>query len=282
MRRWHLWRLVKEGFAAFMDDHALTRGAAISFYAVTAIAPVLFIATAIAGAGLGQAAASQAVRQQLRQVMSPQGADLVQLAIIHVNGDSHTVLGSIIGLITLVVIASGVFTEMEDSLNVIWKAPRNESFFYELMRGRLVSLGMVVILGFILMLSMVFAGGVGVAVRILGEHTALSRVFVGVADWGFSFVLITALFAAMYKILPNTPLLWRDVFLGAAGTAMLFQVGQYVIGLYLTRLVTANIYGAAGAVMVLLIWVYYSAQIFLLGAEFTKVWTIHYGSKREN
>ncbi len=158
MRRWHLWRLVRQGFAAFMDDHALTRGAAISFYAVTAIAPVLFIATTIAGAGLGQAAASQAVRHQLRQVMSPQGADLVQLAIIHVNGDSHTVLGSIIGLITLVVIASGVFTEMEDSLNVIWKAPRNEPFFYELMRGRLVSLGMVVILGFILMLSMVFAG----------------------------------------------------------------------------------------------------------------------------
>ena len=280
MRRWHLWRLVKEGFAAFMDDHALTRGAAISFYAVTAIAPVLFIATAIAGAGLGQAAASQAVRQQLRQVMSREGADLVQLAIIHVNGDSHTMLGSIIGLITLVVIASGVFTEMEDSLNVIWKAPRNESFFYELMRGRLVSLGMVVILGFILMLSMVFAGGVGVAVRILGEHTAFSRVFVGVADWGFSYVLITALFAAMYKILPNTPLMWRDVALGAAGTAMLFQVGQYLIGLYLTRLVTANIYGAAGAVMVLLIWVYYSAQIFLLGAEFTKVWTQHYGSKR--
>ena len=122
--RWHPWQLLKEGFIAFIDDNALTRGAAIAFYAVTAIAPVLFIATAVAGLFLGPKAASAAVGYQLRQLMNPESANLVQAAIIHVRGVHHTLLGSLLGLIALIVTASGVFTEMEDALNVIWKAPR--------------------------------------------------------------------------------------------------------------------------------------------------------------
>src|SRR3569623_761348 len=123
-----LWTLIREGFVAFIDDNALTRGAAIAFYAVTAIAPVLFIATAIAGLFLGPKAASAAVGYQLRQLMSPESADLVQAAIVHVRGTHHSLLGSLLGLIALIVTASGVFTEMEDALNVIWRAPRTESY----------------------------------------------------------------------------------------------------------------------------------------------------------
>src|SRR6201996_343144 len=172
--RWHPWQLLREGFVAFIDDNALTRGAAIAFYAVTALAPVLFIATAIAGLFLGTKAASAAVGDQLRQLMSPESADLVQAAIVHVRGVHHSLLGSLLGLTALIVTASGVFTEMEDALNVIWRAPRTESYFYQLVRGRGMSLILVVVMGFLFMLSLVMAAGIGMFGRFLDQYTALS------------------------------------------------------------------------------------------------------------
>lgn len=277
--RIHPLRLLKEGFTAFIDDNALTRGAAIAFYAVTAIAPVLFIATAVAALALGQDAASGAVHYQLGRIMSRESADLVQLAILHVRGGHHTVIGSLIGVVALVITASGFFTEIEDALNVIWKAPRTESYFYQILRGRVLSLCLVFGLGLLLTFSMVIAAGVRLLGQVLNQFHDLSDLVTGIINVGLSFAVVSALFAALYKVLPNTPLLWRDVIVGACGTALLFEAGQTVIGFYLANFISANIYGAAGGVIVLLIWVYYSAQIFLLGAEFTKVWATHYGSQ---
>ena len=279
-RHIHPVKLIREGCAAFMADNALTRGAAIAFYAVTAIAPVLFIATAVAALFLGQDAASGAVAYQLRTLMSKESADLVQFAIIHVAGGHHTLLGSLIGVATLVITASGVFTEMEDALNVIWKAPRKESYLYQMLRGRIISFSLVVSLGFLLMISMLLAAGIGGLGRYLDRVTSLSSFVIGGINLGLSLLLVSLLFAAIYKVLPNKALLWRDVFVGAVGTAILFEVGQWLIGFYLARFAAANLYGAAGGVIVLLVWVYYSAQIFLLGAEFTKVWAHHYGSQQ--
>jgi membrane protein len=274
------WMLLREGVGAFIDDHALTRGAAIAFYAVTAIAPVLFIATAIAALGLGQAAASRAVHDQLTRIMTADSADQVQLAILHVRNSAHNIIGSLIGIVALVVTASGFFTEIEDSLNVIWKAPRHESYFYQLLRGRVLSLTLVIGLGVLLLFSMVIATGIRVLGRLLNRYTDISDIVVGAINLGFSLLIVSLLFAAIYKLLPNKKLLWRDVLVGSIGTALLFEVGQTLIGYYLANFITANIYGAAGGIIVLLIWVYYSAQIFLLGAEFTKVWASHYGSLR--
>jgi membrane protein len=274
------WTLFKEGINAFIDDHALTRGAAIAFYAVTAIAPVLFIATAIAALGLGQDAASGAVHYQLRRIMSRESADLVQLAILHVRSGPHTLAGSIIGITALVVVASGFFTEIEDALNVIWKAPRKESYFYQLLRGRVMSLTLVIGLGFLLLFSMVVATGVRMLGRVLDQVTGISGIVVGILNLGISLTVVSLLFAALYKVLPNRKLEWRDVIVASIGTAIMFEAGQTVIGYYLANFISANIYGAAGGIIVLLIWVYYSAQIFLLGAEFTKVWALHYGSQR--
>ena len=274
------WMVLKEGFTAFIDDNALSRGAAIAFYAVTAIAPVLFIATSIAGVFLGPAAASGAVRFQLTQVMSPASADMVQFAIIHVALTHHTIAGSVIGLLALIFTASGVFTEIQDALNVIWSAPRTESYFYQMVRGRVLSLALVVILGILLMVSMIFAGGVGVISHALDRYTSLSYFVISLINLGLSFGLLSLLFAALYKILPNIRLNWRDVVVGAMGTAVLFEVGQVLIAIYLSRIIYANVYGAAAGVIVLLVWVYYAAQIFLLGAEFTKVWARHYGSQQ--
>jgi len=275
-----LWTLVKEGVEAFIDDNALTRGAAIAFYAVTAIAPVLFIATAIAALGLGQAAASGAVHYQLTRIMTPESADLVQLAILHMRSSTHTLAGSLIGLMTLIVTSSGFFTEIEDALNVIWKAPRHESYFYQLFRGRVLSLALVIGLGVLLLTSMVLATGVRLLGHVLDRHTDISQPVIALVNLGFSYVIVAFIFAAIYKVLPNIKLLWRDVLVASFGTALLFEAGQTLIGYYLANFITANIYGAAGGIIVLLIWVYYSAQIFLLGAEFTKVWAMHYGSQQ--
>src|ERR1700761_7908032 len=153
--------------ASFIEDNALSRGPAIAFYAVPAIAPVLFIATTIAALGLGQAATSQELHHQLTRIMSTDSADLVQLAILHVRQSTHTLVGSLIGIVTLVVTASGFFTEIEDALNVIWKAPRHESYFLQLLRGRILSLTLVIGLGFLLLFSMVIASGVGLLGRLL-------------------------------------------------------------------------------------------------------------------
>ena len=275
-----LWTLLKEGVEAFIDDNALTRGAAIAFYAVLAIAPVLFIASAIASLVLGQAATSSAVHYDLTRIMSADSADVVQLAILHVRRGTHTIAGSLIGIVTLVVTASGFFTEIEDALNVIWRAPRHESYFYQLLRGRVMSMILVIGLGFLLLFSMMIATGIRVLGRFLSHYSDVSSVVIGLVNVCFSYVIVSLLFAAIYKTLPNTRLLWRDVLVASLGTAILFEAGQTLIGYYLANFITANIYGAAGGIIVLLIWVYYSAQIFLLGAEFTKVWASHYGSLR--
>jgi membrane protein len=275
------WTLLKEGVEAFIDDSALTRGAAIAFYAVLAIAPVLFIASAIAALALGQSATSHAVHDDLTGIMSPDSADMVQLAILHVRRGTHTIVGSLIGVVTLVVTASGFFTEIEDALNVIWRAPRHESYFYQLLRGRVMSLILVIGLGFLLLFSMVIATGIRVLGHILSRYSDVSNLLIGIVNLCFSYVIVSLLFAAIYKLLPNTRLLWRDVLVASLGTAILFEAGQTLIGYYLANFITANIYGAAGGIIVLLIWVYYSAQIFLLGAEFTKVWASHYGSRHK-
>jgi membrane protein len=163
---------------------------------------------------------------------------------------------------------------------VIWRAPRHESYFYTLLRGRVLSLSLVIGLGLLLMAFMVLAAGIHVLVNFLDRYTDIADVVIQAINLVVSFFIVTLLFAAIYKVLPNKRLEWRDVLVGSFGTAVMFEAGQFVIGYYLANLITATIYGAAGGIIVLLIWVYYSAQIFLLGAEFTKVWAEHYGSQR--
>jgi len=269
--------MLKEGLAGFIEDHCLTRGAAIAFYAATALAPVLFIATTIAGAVLGDEAASGAVRAQLRLIMNPESATLVQNAIIHAKYASLSPLAGILGITFVVVTASVVFTEMEDALNVIWKAPRKESYIYQILRGRVLSLVLVVGLGLLLIISMILASAIGSVGRYLEHYTALSDLTVELLNFGLGFSLLSALFAAIYKLLPNKRLYWRDVLVGACGTALMFQGGQAVVTFYLTHLISADMYGAAAGLLLLMLWIYFAAMIFLLGAQFTRAWVRHGG-----
>src|SRR3954466_12136002 len=195
VKRFTAWILIKEGVEAFIEDNALTRGAEIAFYAVTAIAPVLFIASAIAALGLGQDAASGAVHYQLTRIMTTESADLVQLAILHMRNSTHNLAGSLIGLAALIITASGFFTEIEDALNVIWKAPRHESYFYQLLRGRVLSLALVIGLGLLLLASMILATGIRLLGNALDRYTDISGPVIAIINVGFSFGTVSLVFA---------------------------------------------------------------------------------------
>jgi membrane protein len=273
-----IWQLVREGMDGFVRDQALTRGAAIAFYIVTAIAPILYITVTIAGVVMGQAEARDAVTHVLGRVMSHDSAVFVGVAIRNARGSSTGIVGGVIGIAMLIVTASGVFGEMEDALNVIWQAPRKGAVIPRLLRGRAVSLVLVIGLGFLLVISMLTTSALAALSHYITVDTPYSQLSLALLNGGISFVLAAILFAAIYKILPNLDLEWRDVIAGAVGTAALFQVGQLILAYFLGTAGLARSYGAAGGLILLLFWVYYSAQIFLLGAEFTKVYACRYGS----
>ena len=275
-----LWRLFVEGIDAFIEDEALTRGAAIAFYIVTAIAPTLFVALMIASLGFGEDAAMNAIHYQLRRFMSHDSVLLLQTAVTHTTGTSTGILGTLLGVLTLILTTSGVFGEMEDALNIIWRAPRKGSVLRRLLRGRAVSLALVIGLGFMLLVSMMITAAITALGHYIDYHTPYSQTALWFANIGISILLMTAMFAAIYKVLPNHDLEWRDVGAGALITALLFQFGQFLIGLYIGSTGLGASYGAAGGLIVMLAWVYYSAQVFLLGAEFTKVYACHFGSQQ--
>jgi membrane protein len=266
-----IWEYLQAIVEAFVADDALSRGASISFYTVTSIGPVLFIVVAIAGLAFGDDAARGAVSEQLSYLMGKETAELVEKAVQSASGTSTGILASIIGVITLIVTASGVFGEMQSALNAIWKAEPRGSTISRLVRARAVSLGLVAALGFLLLVSLVISALLSVLADYINAHLPFGALALQVLHFVMSFVLISVLFAAIYKVLPDAELSWRDVLIGAVVTVLLFNFGKFLIGLYLAHSALASSYGAAGALIVVLMWIYYSAQIFLLGAEFTKV-----------
>ncbi|MBO1079208.1 YihY/virulence factor BrkB family protein [Roseomonas haemaphysalidis] len=268
------WWLTKQTVLGFLEDEALSRGAAIAFYTVTSLAPVLIIAIAIAGVAFGEEAARGAVVAQLGGLMGTAGAEVVQGIIRSAADPKAGLMASVLGLVTLLVTASGVFGEIQASLNKIWKAEVTGVTVSSLLRARALSLGLVATLGFLLLVSLVVSALLsGLRESLDSELPGIATV-VRVANIFISFGLISALFAAIYKVLPDRKLEWRDVIVGAIVTAILFNLGKTVIGLYLGRSAVGSTYGAAGSAVIVLLWIYYSAQIFLLGAEFTKAYAM--------
>jgi membrane protein len=266
------WRIVKETFNGFIDDEALSRGAAIAFYTATSIAPVLLIAIAIAAVFFGEDAARNAITAQLSGLMGEQTARLLQTAIASASQTSSGGVATMVGLVTLILTASGAFGEMQSALNVIWKAKPTGTTFSRLIRARVISLGLVAALGFLLIVSLVVSAALAAFGNELNAILPFGRLILSTINLVVSFVLISILFAAIYKILPDRPLAWRDVMLGAVVTTALFTAGKFFIARYIGSTASVSSYGAAGALIALLLWVYYSAQIFLLGAEFTKAY----------
>ncbi len=274
------WELGKESVTSFISDGALSRGAAIAFYTVISIGPVLLIIVAIAGLAYGQDAARGAVVGQLNGLMGQQSAELLQNVILSAAGKSSGIFASALGVITLLVTASGVFGEMQSALNAIWKADPRGGTVSRLLRSRAASLGLVAALGFLLLVSLVIGAGLSALSGYANAYRPFGHFILQAMNFLISFALISVLFAAIYKVLPDKDLEWRDVLVGSVVTAFLFSIGKFLIGLYIGSSAVASSYGAAGALIVALLWIYYSAQIFLLGAEFTKVYAHHHGSQR--
>ncbi|MGC1892322.1 MAG: YihY/virulence factor BrkB family protein, partial [Pseudolabrys sp.] len=250
---------------SFIDDEALTRGAAIAFYTATSIAPVLLIV--IAGLVFGQEAAPNAITSQFSDLMGRQTAEVLQSAIASAAEKSSGMIATIIGIAVLIATASGVFGEMQAALNAIWKANPQTTTVSRLIRARAVSLGLVGALGFLLIVSLIISTGLTAFGDYLDTVLPMGKLILPVLNFAVSVLLLAILFGAIYKVLPDRTLQWTDVVTGALITSVLFNVGKSLIAWYIGSSAVASSYGAAGGLIVLLLWVYYSAQIFLLGAE---------------
>lgn len=273
------WKLLVDTTLSFIDDEALSRGAVIAFYAITSLAPVLLIVIAIVGMVFGRDAAQDAISGQFSALMGKQAADVLQSVIASASTKSSGIVATTVGIAMLIATASGVFGKMQAALNTIWKTRSRETTLSRLIRARVTSLGLVAALGFLLVVSLVVSAGLTASANYLDRLPVGTLILSGV-NFAVSWQLFALLFGAIYKVLPDRTLQWKDVIIGALMTSLLFNIGKALIGWYIGSSAVASSYGAAGGLIVLLLRAYYSAQIFLFGAEFTKIYANTHGSKR--
>lgn len=275
-----IFKLLKETFQEWQRDKASLLAAALAYYTVFSITPLLVIAIAIAGAVFGQDTAKGEILAQVNNLVGEKGAQAIEMTLDNVNQPQLKSTASIISVIVLLIGASGVFAQLQDALNTVWnvKAKPNTGI-WTFIRKRLLSFGMVLVIGFLLLVSLILsailAGINKLEINPLPGFTSLWQFL----NFGISFGFISLLFALIYKYLPDAKIRWKDVWVGAIITALLFSLGKYLIGLYLGRSSFGSAYGAAGSLIVFLAWVFYSAQILLFGAEFTQVYARKYGKQ---
>lgn len=269
-----VWLLVKTAFIGWRDDYAQSMGAALAYYTLFSIAPLLLIVISIAGLVFGQEAARGEIIGQLNSLMGQRGAVAIQTLLESVSRPSEGIAATAIGVVLLLVGATSVFGELQDSLDRIWKAPvREGSGLWHLLRVRLLSFGMILGIGFLLMVSLVFSAGLAAISKWWSPVFSGWILIAGTLNTVFSFALTTGMFAMIYKTMPRAQIQWDEVWIGAIITAVLFTIGKWLIGIYIGNSAFSSAYGAAGSILVLLIWVYYSAQIFLMGAELTRAYS---------
>ena len=280
LRLRHLPRLLKDALQAWIDDNAPSMGAALAYYTLFSIAPLLLIVIGIAGAVFGMDAARGAIFEQLRGLVGAEAATAVQGLLQSVNAHGDSLLSTLIGGVLLFVGATTVVAELQRALDAIWRAPSRPKppGWLAFLRTRLLSLGLILGVGFLLMVSLVTSAGLAAWGRWWAPAFGSAGTLLQAANFIVGLLLTTALFALIYKLMPSVHIAWRDVLIGAAGTALLFSVGKTLIGLYIGTSSVTSGFGAAGSLVVLPLWVYYSAQIFLVGAEFTWLYTQRHGS----
>jgi YihY family inner membrane protein len=268
------WQIFLAAANAWMDDYAPSMGAALSYYTLFSLAPLLVLIIAIAGMVFGQDAAQGAIIAQFQGIMGKQGAMALQALLKAAREPSTGVVASIVGGVLLLVGATATFAELQTDLDRIWRVPAKAkpSGIWGWLRSRILSFGLVLGLAFMLMISLVVSAALSAASDWLGGVTAAESVLANILNFVASFALFTVLFAMIYKIMPTAKISWHDVWMGSAVTALLFNVGKSLIGLYLAKSSVATGFGAAGSFVILVAWFYYSAQIFLFGAEYTWVY----------
>ena len=276
----HFYNLVKKSVTSWVDDYAPSMGAAISYYTVFSIAPLLLIVIAVAGFVWGREAVQGQIVEQLSGLIGKDGASGIQALIQSANKPVQGLVATVISIFILIIGATTVFAELQSSLDRIWDAPaaKKASGLWATLRSRLLSLGFILCLGFLLSVSLVFGAGVAAFGSwanglFPGWETVLQLLNIVI-----SLVIATVLFAMIYKLMPQARVSWGDVWVGAVVTAVLFEVGKTLIGIYIGKSGVTSSFAAAGSLVVLLVWVYYSSQIFLLGAEFTWAYAQDHGS----
>src|SRR6185503_16209474 len=274
------WQLTKSAIQAWSDDYAPSMGAALSYYTLFSIAPLLLIVISVAGMLFGEKAVQGKVTQSLQYLMGEDGAKAVEGLLLSVSEPKEGIIATVIGLFVLLLGATTVFGELQNALDRIWRAParKDASSLWRLLRSRLLSFGMILGIAFLLMVSLVM----DTVLQALGKMwgTGALQVIGQLLNLAIGFALTTTIFAMIYKLLPRAKVAWHDVWIGALVTAALFTLGKFLISLYIGRSAVASSFGAAGSLVVVMIWVYYSAQIFLLGAEFTWCYAHAHGSRR--
>lgn len=275
---WRLYvDLARQAGAAWLDDRAPSMGAALAFYSAFSLAPLMVIVIAVAGEVYGDEVARSAIMWHLAGLVGATGASAIEALLASAQDTTTGMLAAVGGLLAMLVGATTVLVELQDDLDHIWKAPPREgNGFLAILRARVLSLGMILGIGFLLLVSLVVTSVVAAFGSYWeASYPVLSMQFLPLWTLLGSVAVVTLLFAMLYKGLPNVSIAWTDVWTGAFVTAVLFTAGRFVIGAYLGGSAIASAYGAAGALAVLLLWLYYSAQVFLLGAEFTHVFANH-------
>ncbi len=260
-----------------------SKGAAVAFYTLFSMAPILVLAIGIAGAVFGTQAARGEIFTQLHSLVGPAGAQAIQMLLANAHSPDVGFAPTLVAIGALLIGATTIFAELKDSLDQIWHVPMaRQNGWLDVLRVRLLSFGLVLVLAFLLLVSLVISAGLAVLERYWDGFWQEAAFLLQPLSNLVSFLVIASLFAVIYKMLPQVKLSWRDVSIGALGTAALFSLGKYLIGAYLGNSGVASGYGAAGSLVVLLLWVYYSAQIFFLGASFTRQYALWFGTLRHD
>src|SRR5690242_2424252 len=269
------WRLMRTTIEKWIAHKDARQGAALAYYSVFSIGPLMVIAIGVAGLAFGQEAARGEVQGELSGMIGQPAAAAIDSMLASANKPQQGLLATVIGTAVLLFSALGVVVQLKDAFNTVWEVDEKKiSGVWQFIRTYLMSLAAVIAVGFLLLISLAFTTALSAAGQYLGAQ--LPQTVLQTAGSVVSFAVITAMFAIMFKLLPDTKVQWRDVWLGAALTAVLFELGKSLIGIYVGRLALASTYGAAASLVILLIWVYYSAQIVLLGAEFTHCYASRY------
>ncbi|MEO6352157.1 MAG: YihY/virulence factor BrkB family protein [Oxalobacteraceae bacterium] len=278
----NIWILIKAAASSWVDDYAQSMGAALAYYTMFSIAPLLLIVISIAGLIFGVDTARDEIVGQLQGLMGQQGAQAVQSLLESMNKPAESITATLVGGILLMIGATTVFGELQNAFDRIWRAPkRNRSGIWSLLRARLLSFGMIMGIGFLLMVSLVVSAALAALGKVWGPLFADWVILGSTIDFLVSYVFITTMFAMIYKVMPRVKVDWADVWIGAAVTSLLFTIGKFLIGLYIGKSGVTSGFGAAGSLVVVLVWVYYSAQIFLMGAEFTWAYALTFGSRKK-
>ena len=283
MSRHPLVLFLREVLAEWQRDRALVLGAALAYYTLFALAPLLVLVIAIAGLALGRAAAQGEIVAQIAGLMGADGAKMIEGMIVQASRPASGVVATLVSLGTMLLGASGVFSQLQAALDQIFGTEartRRGSGVRGAVRQRLAYVGMILGIGFLLLVSLVLSAALAAVHDLLAAHLPLAARVLPPLNFALSLVVVSGLFALIYKVLPDAKLAWRDVWLGATCTAILFTVGKSLIGIYLGRAGATSVYGAAGSLVLVLLWIYYSAQILLLGAEFTHAYATTRGSRK--